>query len=145
MVEDDDFTWLNRYRWCYKPEYGPRNDGYAIRRNGKTMVLMHRIITGATEGVQVDHKNGDKLDNRRLNLRLCSAAGNARNVGRRRTNKSGFTGISWNKSVQKWSAYIYIDNKQKYLGYFHDKRVAVFVREQMARIWHGDFAKLNIN
>ena len=72
--------------------------GYAVRVykvNGKqTTVYMHRVISACPEGQEVDHIDGDGLNNRRSNLRNATKAQNAYNVGPRRTNTSGYKGVS---------------------------------------------------
>lgn len=74
--------------------------GYAMRRptlddGSKVTVRLHRLVAEAPEGMVVDHLNGDKLDNRRDNLRVCSQADNARN-------RKTVTGVSFDKSRKKW-------------------------------------------
>lgn len=74
--------------------------GYAMRRPSlddgtKVTIRLHRLVTDAPEGMVVDHLNGDKLDNRGSNLRVCTQAENARN-------RKGTVGVCWDKSKSKW-------------------------------------------
>ena len=73
-VDDDDYEKYNHLRWYLS------DTGYAVRRtNGETFRL-HRLIMNCSEGMVIDHLNGDKLDNRKCNLRVCTQLENARNM-----------------------------------------------------------------
>lgn len=71
--------------------------GYAVRRNSSEggTVRLHRLVTNAPEGMVVDHLNGDRLDNRISNLRICTQADNTRN-------RKNTVGYAWDKSKQKF-------------------------------------------
>ncbi len=99
---------------------------------------MHRMITNAIQGVDVDHIDGDGLNNQRQNLRLCTRAQNLMNRGLNRANKSGYKGVIWCKG--KWMAYIVKDRKQVYLGRFTEKLQAYKVYCKAAKELHGEFA-----
>lgn len=78
MVDDDDFEWLNRYRWKAKWN-GSRNNIYAIRTQRGSDLRMHRVICGYAGDEDIDHKNHNSLDNRRSNLRIVSRTENILN------------------------------------------------------------------
>ena len=118
------------------------NVGYAVN-DSKPRKSMHRLIMGFPKG-GVDHINGDKLDNRRKNLRLCNQSQNTANSPKRSTNKSGYKGVSWNKRYSKWEAYLTKDYKHVFLGYFDDKDKAALAYNRKAKELFGDFCKLNI-
>lgn len=82
LVDAADYELLAKYSWHAKPD---RNTVYARTRipGGGPRMLMHRLLTGAQSGQLVDHINGNGLDNRRANLRLCTAAENIRNKQRK--------------------------------------------------------------
>lgn len=111
-------------------------------------VYLHRAIyfqnrMGQGEG-GVDHIDGDGLNDVATNLRLATAAQNARNSRLLySTNKSGFRGVSWSKKDQIWLAQIRVDNKTIHLGSFKDREEAALVYDQSARYYFKDFAKLN--
>lgn len=105
-----------------------RTWGYQAKRKGvrlskrvngeNTSLYLHRVILNAPANYQVDHINGDWLDNRKANLRLCSIPENGQNrVRLSSANKSGFRGVSWSKEKQKYRASIMIDKQSVYLGY----------------------------
>jgi len=114
--------------------------GYVVRSLSWTKIeQLHRVITHAPPGKVVDHANGNKLDNRRANLRVCSAAENLRNRKRAKSNKSGFKGVYSDRS--KWRAQIRIDGKKICLGTFDSPEIAHDAYRQAARVHHGEFAR----
>ncbi len=148
-VDSEDFEFLNQWKWQYVESLtSPLGTARRTRRlkNGKRVaVFMHRLITKAPKGSDVDHADHDSLNNQKANLRICSRSQNAMNGVKRKWKNvsSPYKGVSWHKRIKKWSVNIVIRGKQKHLGYFKDPRVAAFVYNQYAKIWYGDFAKLN--
>ena len=112
------------------------------------MVYMHRVITGAREGEHVDHINGNTLDNRRNNLRKCSAQDNVRNR-RKPSHRAGrpttsiYKGVSWQPRESRWYATIGINGQQIVLGRFTDEIEAAHAYDRAARQHFGAFARLN--
>jgi hypothetical protein len=80
------------------------------------------------QGYDIDHKNGDTLDNRIMNLRLATRSENTFNVPLRRTNTSGFRGVSFDTNRQKWEAYIMINRVKKNLGLYDSREEAISAR-----------------
>ena len=144
LVDDADFEWLSQRKWC--ASYERNGNAYALRgyRSGdrKRTIKMHREIMGAKPGQQVDHKNGDTLDNRRANLRICTQSQN--NMNRHtRTGTSRYKGVCWSKAKRKWQAGIQVDGKTKFLGYFHNEIEAARAYDVAARDLFGEYANLN--
>ena len=112
LVDDDDYESLSRLRWYLHPH------GYAVCRTGdhKTTARMHRVIMQAPVGVQVDHENRNRLDNRRSNLRFATAILNSRNAGATVRSKSGVRGVYWEHG--KWLACSYHLGREYRLGRF---------------------------
>lgn len=82
-------------------------------------ILLHRLITNAEDTQVVDRINGDTLDNRRENLRVCSVQQNNENrTPGIKNSTSGIRGVSWNRRMQKWRAYASRNHKQNHLGFF---------------------------
>lgn len=125
LVDDCDYGYLNKYRWFYSKR------GYAVSHmdDYKKMFYMHRIITNAPLGMDVDHKNHDPLDNRRCNLLVCTHARNMQNTSKRSHNKSGYLGVCWHKQLGKWRATITIDGVYKHLGVFNNIDDAIKARK----------------
>jgi hypothetical protein len=137
LLDDVDYEMLKDYSWCIAV------NGYAVARVGGKVLYMHRVILKTPRGLFTDHINGDKLDNRRFNLRVCTPAQNAKNQARKVNNTSGYKGVSWDKAKKKWAAYIKVDYKRRFLGYFDDVRVAARTYDQAATVQHKDFARVN--
>lgn len=125
LVDDDSCETLSGFRWYLgKTGYAFRSKhlGYINGKKRATTVMMHRIIANARGGkTLVDHINGNKLDNRKSNLRICTHLENNRNQRcLSKNNKSGYKGVSWNKRRGKWCAQIRFNGKVKFIGYFGD-------------------------
>jgi len=141
IVDVEDFEWLSRFRWCVlcSREGNPR---YAARRENNRFVLMHRMIADVPRGMDVDHVNGNGLDNRRHNLRVCTRSENLQNM-RPRGGSSRFKGVYWHKRDKVWRAYINVNKVRLSLGSFHDEIDAARAYDEAARKDFGDFARLN--
>lgn len=141
IVDDDVYEWASKLKWCFNNNYAVRSSN---RIHGKQFqIYLHKEIMNAPKGIQVDHINGDKLDNRKENLRLCTIQENSRNYSLPRHNTSGYKGISWLKRINKWQAQISINNKIVYIGVYFNKEDAAKAYNEAAIKYHGDFAKLN--
>lgn len=144
IIDKEDYNKVSQYKWCYS---GCHN-GYAIRgvRQGKRTkrIYLHRFILNAPEGKEVDHINGNRLDNQKHNLRLCSRLENARNLKKFRNNTSGFKGVHKNKNTGKYEAYIHNNSKKIFLGHFSNKSDAVNARNKASDNIFGDFTRLGV-
>lgn len=136
LVDNDNFIKLSKFRWCL-------TNGYPSRRVGNKIVYLHRIVNKTPEGIFTDHINGDKLDNRRSNLRSCSYKQNSANKGFHKNSTSGFKGVSWFPRYKKWVAQITVNYKHLSLGYFKKKTDAAHAYNMAAQKYFGEFAKLN--
>jgi hypothetical protein len=137
LVDDEDFEELSRYKWQVLRN-GPRS--YAVRKAGK-QIRMHRQITNAPDGMLVDHRDGNGLNNQRFNLRVCTAAENARNIRVHKDNKTGFKGVG--RSQGKYRAYIVVAKKFIFLGRFGDPESAARAYDKAAKQHFGQFARTN--
>jgi hypothetical protein len=146
LVDDEDFDWLNQWKWYAQPNVFAGKKAYAqrtqyISSENKVGVMMHRLIMGATRGLEVDHINGDGLDNRRCNLRLCTRTENARNLRKSKANTSGYKGVS--KYFNKWQARLETNGKQVFVGLFPTIEEAARAYDAKAKELFGEFAGLN--
>ena len=147
LVSDEDFERVSRLRW--RRWVGPGEIPYVIWRSKKNQrtveVRLHRFILGLKKGEpMVDHANGDTFDNRRDNLRVCTAQQNIANKKPSTSNKSGFKGVWWRKAKRKWVASIKISGKQIWLGSYAIKADAARAYNLAAVKFFGEFARLNI-
>jgi hypothetical protein len=102
---------------------------------------MHRAILRAGDGHNVDHIDGDGLNNRRSNLRFATTAQNSANRGKQKNNTSGFKGVRWHKRDKRWRAVIGINGKTKQIGSFKTPEAAYDAYCAAARELHGVFAR----
>ncbi len=108
--------------------------------NFKGERYVHRIVMKAQKCEVVDHINGDKMDNRKKNLRICSQADNCLNkvIGKR--NKSGVAGVYYDSKREKWAAQISVKKKTISLGRFDTKEEAIAVRLKSQEKYHGEYS-----
>ena len=147
IVDDADYGKLNKYSWSVMGK-GYVRAGTSKNVNGKHVTIsfnMSRVIMDPPKGMQVDHINGDKLDNRKCNLRVCTNAENCRNRSRYKgsTNVSGYKGVYWHKVNRKWVVMIKVNQKIHYLGSFRNKQTAANIYNAAASKYFGNFAVLN--
>lgn len=106
-------------------------------------VLLHRFLL-CEPPCLVDHINGDGLDNRRQNLRLCTHTDNMRNIRKTLSRtSSSFKGVSWITRDRRWRAAIMVNRIRLVLGHFHDESDAAMAYDAAARHHFGKFARLN--
>ena len=147
VVDDNDYERISQYSWCY------HGDGYAARgyNKDKRVVIekMHHLIIGKPpKGMVVDHINGNKLDNRKSNLRFVTHQQNSFNSKKRIPPKKGVNpskhkGVTWRNDRNKWRATITIDGKRLYLGLFESEDDAAEAYNKAAKEHFGDYARLN--
>ena len=146
VVDDEDYPKLMKHKWCAaRTGYG--RSYYAVRGErveGKTRtVLMHREILQAPLGTNIDHIDGDGLNNTKANLRFCTAAENGWNKGVNRQNTSGYKGVFFATRIGRWMAVIRVNGKRIELGRFTSKEAAAEAYNAAAAKFHGTFARLN--
>ena len=117
-------------------------DGYPVVSIERKSEYIHRLVMNFPDG-NIDHKNRNKLDARKANLRVCSMSENLANTTKRITNTSGFKGVMFFKRDSKWQAQITKDYKKIHIGYFDTAEAAAIAYDQKAKQLFGDFALLN--
>ena len=141
LIDDEDIALICQYRWhavrIYKTWYaGAVIDGHRT--------YMHRIIMDASDGIEVDHSNGNGLDNRRENLRLCTHAENLANQRLQTRDKlSRFKGVTWCRRTGVWIAQIKVAQKHIGLGRYDEEEDAARAYNRAAQEHFGEFARLN--
>jgi hypothetical protein len=149
LVDDEDFEWLSQWKWSVethaKTFYALRSI-YLGRENSKakmTLVRMHRVIMGMPVNKEVDHKDGDGLNNQRDNLRVCTHSQNLSNRGKDKDNTSGYKGVWFDKNRGKWSADLHFKGRTVHLGRFTSVIEAAKAYDKAALKYFGEFARLN--
>jgi hypothetical protein len=140
LVDENEFKYLNQWKWHYSNGYAVRHNSELYKETGlRRLVRMHRVITSAPDDMHVDHINGNKLDNRKHNLRVCTKGQNNTNVDKRKKNK--YRGVQFLDG--KYRAKIGVDGRQVPLGSFDTEKEAAIAYNRAALRFHGDFAILN--
>jgi hypothetical protein len=147
IIDAEDLELVSQHKW--RASRGSNTD-YAVRAprirgtHRREEIKLHRVLTNAPDGVHVDHVNGNGLDNRKSNLRLCTSSENSRNRQKPKGCSSEFKGVGkrqWGKCVL-WEARIYVD-KKRYTKSFPTELEAAQWYDEMAMELFGEFAKLN--
>ena len=135
LIDEDD---LERTLSCGL--WGIKN-GYVSRLSKG--IRLHRFLLDAPKDFFVDHINGDTLDNRKANLRLCNNQQNGCNSKLRSNNTSGYKGVHFSKKENKWISAIMCNRKHYRQGCFHSKKEAALAYNKAAVKYHGEFARIN--
>ncbi|HEY1248826.1 MAG TPA: HNH endonuclease [Nitrososphaera sp.] len=139
FVDDDDLDLVDGYKWYAQRTAEGR--WYAATMIRGYVVLMHRLLMNAQDGIEVDHINGNTLDNRRENMRFATRSQNMQNARKRKGTTSKYKGVSWQRG--KWIVQIQINGKCSYLGRYSDEEEAARVYDEAAKEAFGEFASLN--
>jgi len=144
IVDAEDYPRLARYKWHCSMD-GHTFYAYTFRRTKgkKKRVFMHRQIMNAPKGRLVDHIDGNGLNNRKSNLRLCSAAQNARNKRPAPNCYSKYKGVTWHKHHKKWYVRICKSGKSTHLGCFDNEIDAALAYDRKAAELFKEYAYLN--
>ncbi len=136
---DDEYYFLDRYNWSMCEGYVVTSILVdSVYRN----ISIHTIIMGTPSGFVTDHIDGNKLNNKRENLRICTVSQNAMN--KRKTDSlctSLYKGVRKNRDI--WEAYIYPEGKNKHIGSFSNEIAAANAYNYYAKIYFGEYAKFN--
>lgn len=142
LVDDEDYKWLREWRWHTD------NKGYVVRRvrrdGKKYVVYMHREIMKTPEGMVTDHVNGNKVDNRRSNLRVCSDGQNKRNRDKSLGFDAPYKGAYWQKQIKRWYSRIQVNGRSIYLGTFSTPEEASTAYNVAAKKYHGKYMRASI-
>lgn len=141
LVDDRDYDFLSAFKWVAQKE---EKTWYAAKRvwigNKWTLALMHRMILGFPK-IEVDHRDGNGLNNQRDNLRIATKGQNQHNRRLGKNNKSGFKGVYPRHG--KWFSQISCNNVQRHLGSFDRAEDAAKAYDAEAIKLFGEFARTN--
>lgn len=137
IVDKEEMQRLIKYKWTVIT-------GYA---HNHSLGRMHRLILKAPKSAQVHHVNGNKIDNRKSNLKLIHISDHSQlhgiEMGLKSNNSSGFKGVSFHKAAKKWSAYVNLNKKRHYLGLFNCPIEAAKAYDEKALELFGERAVTN--
>lgn len=141
LVDDEDLPKVEHIKW-YRHGQGYAVGYLPVSKRGAAdgrLVLMHRLLMPGCE--LTDHRNGNRLDNQKENLRSTDDFGNGQNVSVRTTatKTSKFKGVCWHKQNGRWMVRV----ATRFMGQFDDEVEAARVYNAAAKEMFGDFAKLN--
>ena len=144
LIDDADYDLVSKYKW-YLPTQSKYpttdvHDGYYKQKK----IRMHNLILLVPYGMETDHINHNRSDNRRCNLRLVTHLQNTQNVSLRKQKKSSkYKGVCWYKRDGMWRAYIGDNGQHIHIGYFDTEIEAAKAYNENAKIRYGEYACLN--
>ena len=142
LLDDRDTDLFDRHAPWHR-----HHKGYvvtSIKRFGEwTKITFHSLVAQRMGIDRPDHRNRNKLDNRRENLRPATDSQQNANRQRLRTNKSGYKGVSWSSSKRRWRAQIDVNNVKMHLGYYKTRLEAAWAYDHAALKYFGEYAVLN--
>lgn len=146
LIDRTSLDIVRAYKWRLCPRRDKTGKFYVVRSGAtnRRSIYLHRFIIGekSIEGLEVDHINGNPLDNRRRNLRIATRKQNSCNVTiNRSNNKTGYKGVS--KWRGKYQAYIFLNGRNKFICYSNDPKTAARAYNREAKRIFGEFANLN--
>jgi hypothetical protein len=142
LIDDEDYALIQGYTWYLT------GNGYIMgykkgtwTKEGVNYILFHRLIMNAPKGKCVDHQNGNVLDNRKQNLRICEPIDNSRNRRIGKNNTTGYVGVFYHnrKKVKKYQAKIMVNKKNISLGYYLTAEAASEAYKNAAKLYFGDY------
>lgn len=150
LIDEEDYQKITELKWFVFHEsvrkkglaYFGHNTG--VLEDGKRHIIyLHRFIMGMKfyDKLVVDHINGNTLDNRKSNLRICTVAENNRNMRKRKRNKSGYKGVSYAKKEGKYRAQICISGRNTHIGAFDTPEEAYAAYCEASKKYHGEFGR----
>lgn len=144
LVDDADVALVSGRKWHAVPSRTTVYAAHTTYPPPRRIESMHRVILGlGPRHPEVDHINGNGLDNRRANLRQAEHRQNMGNMRPRSGGSSRYKGVC-QKPNGRWQAYITVDGKRRHLGYYADETAAAVAYDQAARAAFGEFARTNI-
>ena len=146
-IDNEDYDKIKDYKWHTRK---CKNTCYAIthiyKSNKRTTIAVHRLLINVPENMFVDHKDGNGLNNKKENLRICTNAQNQMNRNKPINNVSGFKGVYYineKNRKRKYRAFICKNNKTINLGDYFTPEEAAITYDKKAKELFGEFALLN--
>lgn len=143
IVDDEDFEFLSQWKWHANASAARRT--YAMRNSApdadgkRAHIMMHRVVCAVAPGEEVDHINGNGLDNRRANLRPVTRGQSMWNRAPNASGSSRHKGVYWHKQHRKWVAAIQVNKKRVHIGLFTSEDAAARAYAERAAAEFGEF------
>lgn len=146
LVDDEDYEWLMQWKWHYEDSEVGYARSFEKVDGRQVQFKMHQKIMEQCghnlTGFEVDHVDGNGLNNRKSNLRLATRIQNARNRKVNKNNTSGYKGVSL-LPHGRWISYITHQKRRITIGLYDTREEAARAYNEVATILHGEFARLN--
>lgn len=136
VFDKQDFDLIKDHSWSL-------TNGYPSSFIKGKFIYLHRLVLNPKTGELIDHINGNKLDNRKENLRLCTNQQNTFNSKKQKNCSSKYKGVCWDKNKNKWLSQIRINEKHVQIGRYKNEIDAAKAYNEVAKKYFGEFAKLN--
>lgn len=137
IIDLDDVQRVSQWKWHL------HSKGYVESRGRKHHFFLHRFINNTPDGILTDHKNMNKLNNRKFNLRDATPSESQSNRGKQNNNSGSFKGVTKQNKSKYWQATVTYAGKMVCVGHFKTEIEAAIAYNEMAKRLHGDFANLN--
>ena len=137
LIDEEDYNRVKSFTWSVKPK---EEGAYFFNRSNNETVYLHKIILGVKNKRIVDHRDGNRLNNTKDNLRICTKSENTRN--QKRKSDSHLKGVTWHKDCNKWGAQIMVDYKNIFLGLYNSEEEAHKAYCEASKKYHGEFGRI---
>jgi hypothetical protein len=134
IIDLDDYEKISKYKWYIE------NHGYVRGHVDGKKVSLHRFIMNVEDEKEIDHINHNPLDNRKSQLRVCSAKQNMMNKVLYSNNKSGTKGVHYYRWSNSWLVTITYNGEKIHLGYYKTKDEAIRARKEAEQKYFGEYA-----
>jgi len=143
IIDANDVGKVDSWNWTavVKPHTVYAQRTVKAEDGKRASVKMHRVLLNAPDGCEVDHADGNGLNNKKSNIRIADAFGNRQNRAVPKSNTSGLKGAFFHKRDNKWMSKIVANGRSIFLGYFPDKESAHAAYQEGSKKYHGEFSR----